>query len=162
MSKFIRKPDGLLDLVEDDDDDDVLRDGERRHFMTFKDSAELSDDLRHAVDATVEAMRDGGGPALVNNGMGERGGSRPGYVFSGAPAAMATLDTAADAAATALEEMIADVGKAWQPPPRNKRERKERAAAEASRQEPQSLSDAERMRQEAFDGYLNHIENAWK
>jgi hypothetical protein len=130
MSKLIRKPDGFLDLVEDDEDDEenpIVRDRQPHHFSPYVmlRDGELSKDVKHAIAVTKEAMEGDRNLAdddedkkrsrplqmmmhednmdhlpTVHDGLGGFAGQRPGYCFVG-NADDATLRNLADSAEAA-------------------------------------------------------------
>jgi hypothetical protein len=150
MSKFIRKQDGTLDLVEDDDEFEVVRDGKtfRVPFTrAFMDG--LNENQRNAL---IEAhVREHGVGSGTHDGMGGPAGSRPGYVFSGDAE---PPQDGADAVEAARQEMIDDVSNAWRGKPREKKD--------DDNKQPSSLADAERMREEAYQAYVNDMRSAWQ
>jgi hypothetical protein len=187
MSKLIRKPDGFLDLVEDDEDDDapIVRDGQAKHFpqhVMLRDG-ELSEDVKRAIDITKQAMQ--GDPDVidddddkmrsrplqmmmhedamdhlptVHNGIGAYAGQRPGYAFVG-NADDATLRNLADSAEAAEISRQEMIDRVCSAWKEPPRSKRERneREREANRQPPQNLADAEAERDAAYQQYLDRL-----
>jgi hypothetical protein len=121
----------------DDDDDDILRDGE-----VLRVPLRMMDGWQHDMSKHFDQLRRDG--ASLHDGLGGEVGHRPGFAM--------TNDAAIrDARAQARTKYIKEVRDAWQPPPTS--------ALPDHQQDRSPMNDA---REEAYQAYKTAISGAWR